>query len=258
MNEMNKNLDIQDYDIKRDNSGERASSGATSSGVDNGRAVAEGAIRGLVGERAEGVGVYRALQAASSAYRRDIVTSEEYSASEWSRYLVRLGETLENSAKEHGAWIDNYREIVDRPIGSGVESEVYLSKEGGTVIKLNNFSVLWRGYGYRQFLDRLLAHNELFTSVRYTIRGFTKIDDRVHIILEQPLIEGGQKATLDQIESHLRDRGFQEAIRSEECPVWTNGTYDVWDITPENVLLGADGQLHFIDAIVNHTVQSTC
>jgi hypothetical protein len=209
-----------------------------------------------VGERAGSGGVYRALQTASEAYRRNIGASEEYSASEWFTYLERLGKTLEDSAKEHGAWIDNYRYLIGRSIGSGVESEVYLSKEGNTVIKFNNFSVLWQGYGYRLFLDRLLAHNELFNSVRYTIKGFTNIEGRVHIVLEQPLVEGAQKATLNQIEAHLRSRGFEEVIR-DGFPLWTDGEYDVWDVTPENVLVDRDGQLLFIDAIVNHTAQSS-
>jgi hypothetical protein len=257
MNEMNKNLNKLEDDDKREIiRGEEPASGTASPGVDHGRGVASDPLRGLVGEQPQGGGVYRALQAASQAYRRNIGASEEYSASEWSRYLDRLGKTLEDSAKEHGAWINNYREIIDRSIGSGVESEVYLSKEGNTVIKFNNFSVLWQGYGYRLFLDRLLAHNELFDEVRYTIKGFTRIDDRVHIVLEQPLVEGS-KAPMDQVEAHLRSRGFEEVIK-DGFPLWTDGEYDVWDVTPENVLIDKDGKLLFIDAIVNHTVQSTC
>lgn len=59
-----------------------------------------------------------------------------------------------------------------------------------------------------------------------------------------------REATEDEIASALMKMGFESNADGE---YFSNGTYDIFDALPNNVLMGNDGNLYFIDTIIYRT-----
>lgn len=263
---MNTNLNENDNgrnDNGRNESEERPSSGDAASGLDNGPGMVHDALRELVGIGAQGKRTYRAITEASQAYRRNSRPLRSYKSEPWNQQ--RFARELEGASRRHGAWITDIGIFADRWIFGGYESDVFLSKDGRYVIKLNCLGLLYGKYGIEQFIDRLYAHNCLFTNTPYTIIGVT--DDsyvpleregvdpmaqgRIRLVLEQPYVDNAHEATQRQIDDGLRKMDFRETILYDGGMGWTDGQYVLWDARPTNVLIDEHGELYFIDIVIN-------
>lgn len=162
---------------------------------------------------------------------------------------VQISE-LAKWAKEYGCWfeITQLGEFVDR----GSENEVYLSDDNKTVFKLNDFR--YSEDNLTAFFDRLEAHNHYFCECAYELIGFAENrDHKVCAVLKQIFIASLREATEQEIWEELERLGFYAQL---DGAYFSNGSYDIFDALPNNVLMGVDGRLYFIDTIIFKSSQS--
>lgn len=128
----------------------------------------------------------------------------------------------------------------------GSENEVYLSTEGNVVYKLNDFR--YSDDNLTPFFDRIKAHNQYFPDCAYTLLGFAENKNgKVCAVLSQPYIISEREATEKEINNELQRLGFMPQIDGE---YYSNKVHDIFDASPNNVLVGIDGNLYFIDTII--------
>lgn len=157
-------------------------------------------------------------------------------------------------AKEVGTWISDISSIVGEVIGNGQENDVFLAADGTHVIKLNNFALVpAEAKSFEGFVHRLASHNKLFPECAYTILGFTcNADNEPCAILQQPYIKAIRYATDEEIDDFLEYKGYTVDMDD----IWFDGQYEISDVKSSNVLVDSQGNLHFIDAVVNDTQTS--
>lgn len=160
---------------------------------------------------------------------------------------VQINE-LHKYAVEHSCWICDKNDLgvfTDR----GSENEVYLSDDNIYVYKLNDFR--YADDNLSSFFDRIAIHNRLFPECSYTLVGFAENNDnKCCAVLRQPFIHSEREATDEEIILALTKMGFESKM---DCEYFTNGIYDIFDAVPNNVLLGKDGKLYFIDTIIYYS-----
>lgn len=69
-------------------------------------------------------------------------------------------------------------------------------------------------------------------------------------VLRQPYIISNREATNEEIAKELIKLGFLPQMNEE---YYSNGIHDIFDASPNNVLVGIDGNLYFIDTIIYKT-----
>lgn len=152
---------------------------------------------------------------------------------------------LHRFAVERHCWYDSpdvFGTFSDR----GSENEVYMSPDSKTVYKLNDFR--YADDNLSPFFERIEAHNLLFPDCAYSLIGFSRNrDGKVCAVLSQPLIQTKREATEEEIASTLTELGFMPCMNGE---YYSNGVYDIFDAVPNNVLLGVDDEIYFIDTII--------
>lgn len=152
---------------------------------------------------------------------------------------------LEKWAKSHNCWFDKV-EALGTYIDRGSENEVYVSNDGKSMFKLNDFR--YSDDNLDAFFERVKAHNYYFPDCAYTIIGFSRNQEgNVCALLKQPFIVAEREATDDEIKRELLLMGFESEMDGE---YFKNNTHEIFDITPNNVLMGVDGRLYFIDTII--------
>jgi hypothetical protein len=150
---------------------------------------------------------------------------------------------LEDFAKSSNLWVENYDKLGEY-IDKGMESQVYLSKNGSKLYKINDLEFYDTPV---EFLESLDLHNTLFPESAYTLIGFTRrVDtDNFSFILEQPFIEADRGATQEETEKEMNSLGF---TRIEEN-TYSNGEVTVEDLHQANVLY-KDGSIFIIDPVI--------
>ena len=209
----------------------------------NGREHEQGEVAGVSGES----GSLDGKNEAEAYLRRagDRTTAED-GQSRWTRNTL-LRDVVQRN-KGHQTWIDDIKSIISgERIGLGGENDVYLSRDGKSVVKINDFSYLpENSTNFDSFMNRVDAHNELFPHDAITILGFTlNSDGKVSVVLSQPYISNAREATQEEIDNFLEEMGFYTDMSGN----WTDGTYEIADTKPNNVLVDEDGNLHFIDVL---------
>jgi hypothetical protein len=134
-------------------------------------------------------------------------------------------------------------------LGSGAESDVYLNKDGKSVIKLVNY----RAYSETplDFLDhRITLHNTIFPETAYELLGFTyshEIDEEgFYFITRQTFIDSNTpRPTQEEIDNYMKLKGF----------VIHDGTffiegYIISDLAPRNFVKDNNGKLYCIDPLI--------
>lgn len=144
-------------------------------------------------------------------------------------------------ADSNGLWISLESLQVDF-LSKGGENEVYTGDKDGWVIKLNNFE--YAGDDLENFFIRIMAHNRFFANVPYELIGFAyNSQDEFCAVLIQPYIKAEREATEDEIADFMQAIGFEMDYPDE----FHNEIYEIFDVVPNNVLYGIDGNLYFID-----------
>jgi len=114
------------------------------------------------------------------------------------------------------------------------------------MFKLNDFR--YSDDNLTAFFERLSAHNHYFPDCGYQLIGFAENQDhKPCAVLAQPFIVAEREATEEEICTELELLGFTPQKGGE---YFTNGTHDIFDALPNNVLMGIDGRLYFIDTII--------
>ena len=159
-----------------------------------------------------------------------------------------LGHVVQR-AKSLGAWIERIEDHVKEMIGNGQENDVFISTDGLYAVKLNNFALLpTSATNLTGFIHRLTSHNELFPEDAYTIMGFAyNSGGEPCMVMKQLYIKSPRYATDNEIDEFLESHGYTVDMDD----IWFNGEYEISDVKSSNVLVDHDGNLHFIDAIVN-------
>lgn len=151
---------------------------------------------------------------------------------------------LEKWAKERHIWLDldKIGQFEDR----GSENEVYLSLNENVVFKLNDFR--YSDDNLMPFFERIHAHNMYFPDCAYSLVGFSKNrEGKTCAVIKQPYIISNREATEKEIREELIRLGFLPQMGGE---YFSNGIHDIFDASPNNVLVGLDGNLYFIDTIL--------
>ncbi|HCD77559.1 MAG TPA: hypothetical protein DEQ27_04330, partial [Prevotella sp.] len=154
---------------------------------------------------------------------------------------------LEKWSKTNNCWLDATKlgSYEDR----GSENEVYLSYTENCVYKLNDFR--YSDDNLSPFFERIKAHNTYFPYCAYSLIGFSvNKNGKTCAVLRQPYIISNREATEEEIYTELKKLGFNSQLNGE---YYTNGFHDIFDASPNNVLVGIDGNLYFIDTIIYKT-----
>ena len=191
--------------------------------------------------------------------RGDIRVFEEGLASEYndnSEHSERTrreaeSERLVSIAKKNGLFIpskDTHILGEKFPKRTG-ESVVYIDRPSGKVYKVKDpyaKSAMKSGVQPEDAIYEHTVHNLLFPETEYTFEGISEELGDVRIILSQNFIETFGRPTPEQIAEALAARG----LYPEDNYSFGNELVSVSDIEGENVLLGEDGTVYFIDPII--------
>lgn len=154
---------------------------------------------------------FRSLLAAASDVAGRVLASIQAIAGTTSCKRVQI-HALHQFALEQGCWIDDCS-VLGVFSDRGSENEVYLSLDNKMVYKLNDFR--YADDNLSPFFERIEVHNKYFPECSYRLLGFAK----------------NQSGNI--------------------CAVFfSNGQYDIFDALPNNVLVGYDDELYFIDTII--------
>lgn len=213
-------------------------------------------------------GVHKTIaESISTINCRNNSTPKTDASQRWNKYN-RLRQLAER-AITNNAWIDD---IIRFTVGGiiinrGTENTVYLSKDGRSVIKINNLSFLndddtqfeyVRDLNY--FFNRIIVHNSLFPEIAYKVIGFTAGKNKqVCVVMEQPFIPYAKYPTQQEIDSELAKRDFLKTTLGEGVNHgfigYTDGNYELTDTKPQNVLIDQNGNWCFIDLDISLSVK---
>gem|GEM_PF-1460065 len=165
----------------------------------------------------------------------------------------RKKEILKAWAIATGNWHTDLSDFTDskEPIGSGTDSDVYLSKDGNHVIKLSKGKTKGK---FLPDLDNIPLFNYLFPNTAYKIVGYGEINGNFVRILEQPFVDFPNATSLsaDERVSYMEGMGFKPM--NDKKSAFSNGEIVVADLQKSNIVKDKNGVVRVIDADVKlHT-----
>ena len=186
---------------------------------------------------------HSSLLAAASDFARGVLESIQALAGTTSCKGVQIARLKDWAISNH-CWID--RTILGTYSDRGSENEVYASLDSRYVYKLNDFR--YSDDNLNPFFERIHIHNQLFPDCAYEFKGFAENrDGKTCAVLRQPFIIAQREATQEEIDEEMLRLGF---LKEKDEGYYTNNDYDIFDAVPNNVLMGDDGHLFFIDTII--------
>ena len=183
------------------------------------------------------------LLAAASDFARGVLESVQALAGTTSCKGVQIARLREWAVSNH-CWID--RTTLGTFSDRGSENEVYASLDSRYVYKLNDFR--YSDDNLNPFFERINIHNLLFPDCAYELIGFAENrDGKTCAVLCQPFIMAQREATQQEIDEEMVHFGFH---KEQDSGYFTNADYEIFDAVPNNVLMGDDDKLYFIDTII--------
>ena len=160
-------------------------------------------------------------------------------------------ERLVNTAKQHGLFIpaEVIKTLTGKYLKRTGESVVFIDTEAGKVTKVKDpyaKSALKNGVQPEDAIFEHRVHNLLFPETAYTLEGISEELGDVRIVLTQNYIQTKGHPTKEQIAEALAKRG----LFPEDNYSFGNEFVSVTDVEGDNVLLGEDGTVYFIDPII--------
>lgn len=212
-------------------------------------------------------GVLKTIAESTSTINlRNHTTPASNALRRWNKF-TGLRQLAENAVK-NGVWIEDFTPLtVDGLIiNRGTENTVYLSIDRKNVIKLNHFSFLneddtrfefIRDMDY--FFNRIIAHYALFPENAYQLIGFSENrNGQISVILKQPFIYDVAFPTQQEIDTELQKRNFRKMTLGKGVNHgfigYTDGTFELTDAKPQNVLIDKNGAWYFIDLDISKTI----
>lgn len=178
------------------------------------------------------------------------------SYNEYSEYSERNRRTTEserlvNIAKQRGLYITIkvIKTLAGKHPKRTGESVVYVDTETGNVIKVKDpyaKAAMKSGVKPEDAAFEHIVHNLLFPETAYTLEGICEDIGDVRIVLSQGLIQSYNQPTKEQIAEALAARG----LFPEDNYSFGNEFVSVTDVEGDNVLLGENGTIYFIDPII--------
>jgi hypothetical protein len=150
--------------------------------------------------------------------------------------------------KENDLWIEDFYSLGNFGLVGGHEHTLVLNTENKTVYKSNN--LMNSRYLVSNVIEKVQIHNELFPETKYTIIGFTGIDNgefrtpHIEVVLNQTYFPNLIKAEPIEINLFIENLGFRQTTPES----YVNDKYLVFDLYPRNVLKNNDGNLVVVDA----------
>ena len=162
------------------------------------------------------------------------------SDSDQKRVKKQETEKLELYISRQSLWIDDID--FSQYVSEGAEQKVYL-KDSEHVIKLNDaiYYTSWKDYFFN-----LLLHNYFFSDTAYELLGFTKENQVLYAVVQQPFVEITETTNLQQVRDFMIRNGF-ENNRNNDYRNLDLGII-LEDLHDENVLTRND-VLYFIDTV---------
>lgn len=191
--------------------------------------------------------------------RGDIRVLEEGLDATYGKYLSdsertrrdKESERLVTLAKQNGLFIplEQTKTLGTKYAKRTGESAVYVNEEAGKVFKVKNpyaKSAMKSGVQPEDAIFEHTIHNLLFPETAYTFEGISEDLGDVRFVLSQQLIRTTKQPTQQQIVDALASRG----LVAEDKYSFGNDLVSVTDVEGDNVLLGENGELYFIDPII--------
>ena len=157
-------------------------------------------------------------------------------------------ELLKKWAIATGNWHTDIADFTDQreSIGSGTDSDVYLGKDGKSVIKVSK----GKPYGkrFRPDVDNVALFNTVFPGSRYTIEGYGEIDGKFVRFLKQPIVDFTSSTPLTEGErvAYMEKLGFKPI--NKENTAFSNGEIIASDLQKSNIVKDKQGNVRVIDA----------
>ena len=148
-------------------------------------------------------------------------------------------ERLVSYISEKNLWVEI---DLSQYVSEGAEQKVYL-KDTEYVLKLNDriYYNSWKDYLYN-----LLLHNYFFPDTAYELIGFTKDNDILYAVVQQPYVSITSHTDLKKVREFLTLNGFENNRNND----YINAELGIIleDLHDENVLTRND-ILYFIDTV---------
>ena len=157
-------------------------------------------------------------------------------------------ELLKKWAIATGNWHTDIADFTEQrePIGSGTDSDVYLGKDGKSVIKVSK----GKPYGkrFRPDVDNVALFNTVFPGSRYTIEGYGEVDGKFVRFLKQPIVDFTSSTPLTEGErvAYMEKLGFKPI--NKENTAFSNGEIIASDLQKSNIVKDKQGNVRVIDA----------
>ena len=145
-------------------------------------------------------------------------------------------------------WHTDIADFTDQrePIGSGTDSDVYLGKDGKSVIKVSK----GKPYGkrFRPDVDNVALFNSVFRNSAYTIVGYGEVDGKFVRFLKQPIVDFTSSTPLTEGErvAYMEKLGFKPI--NKENTAFSNGEIIASDLQKSNIVKDKQGNVRVIDA----------
>ena len=161
-------------------------------------------------------------------------------------------ERLVTLAKQHGLFIpiDDTKQLGNKVVKRTGESIVYINDDANKVFKVKNpyaKSAMKTGVQPEEAIFEHTIHNLLFPETAYTFEGVSENLGDVRFVLSQERIATYSQPTQQQVVEALAARG----LVAEDRYSFGNDLVSVTDVEGDNVLLGENGEVYFIDPIIN-------
>ena len=157
-------------------------------------------------------------------------------------------ELLKGWAIATGNWHTDVKDFTNanEPLGSGKDSDVYVSKDGKSVIKVSKGKESARKF--RPDMDNVALFNTVFPASKYEIIGYGEIDGKFVRFLRQPIVDFTDSTPLSVEErvAYMERLGFRPM--NDEKTAFTNGEIVASDIQGNNIVRDRDGNIRVIDA----------
>ena len=192
-----------------------------------------------------------AVDALFSRICESTVPANERTRAEGRRKIeARKEECLEGWAKATGNWHESVADFTANttPVDNGTDSDVYLSDDGGSVIKVSKGK-----FDNRKFpsdIDQVTLFNFVFPQSAYRILGYGRVDGKFVRFLEQPFVDfsESQPLTTEERVDYMGRLGFEP--RNKEKTVFSNGEIVVSDLQKGNIVRSTVGNICVIEADV--------
>lgn len=170
------------------------------------------------------------------------------------RVVEKKNELLRKWAIASGHWHTDLSDFTydKTPFGKGKDSDVYMSKDGKSVIKVSKGKD--KSLRFAPDIDAVALFNYVFPYSQYEILGYGEIDGKFVKFLRQPFVDFSQSAALSVEErtAYMSNLGFKPI--NAEHTAFSNGTLVVADLQKGNIVRDKDGNVRVIDADVKlHT-----